>query len=160
MVSITQGYRAILRQELKARMRVNKRYSLRAFARHLGVSPHHLSAVLNRKFGLSGESAIDIAERLKFSVQQTEYFHDLVESEHARSPKAREAAKERLEKLRGVDLWPRTVPALQIKSHVYPKKEIRSAERHFPSHLGEQASEFSEESRFPARVVEILSIRV
>ena len=57
---------AMLEWELKNRQRRNARYSLRAFARDLRVSPSFLSEVLAGKYQLSHAKAEDVAERLRF----------------------------------------------------------------------------------------------
>jgi uncharacterized protein (TIGR02147 family) len=57
-------YRQTLKNELKLRVRANPRYSLRAFARDLGLSPASLSEVLSGKKGLSRKRAEMIVEKL------------------------------------------------------------------------------------------------
>lgn len=114
MATIGQSYRAILRQELRLRKKFNRKYSLRAFARFLGLAPDRLFSVLNGDFGLSLNAAQKLAERLGFSEQQAGYFCDLVESEHARSPSKRALARSRVLSLRRADLWPKHPPALEL----------------------------------------------
>jgi uncharacterized protein (TIGR02147 family) len=96
----TQGknYRDILKDELERRCQHNPRYSLRAFARDLDLSPARVSEILQSKTGLSKERAIEVAKKLGFSASETEYFADLVESEHARSQVKKNLAKIRLNK--------------------------------------------------------------
>lgn len=115
MATIQHDYRSILRLELKLRQRFNRRYSLRAFARHLGLSPHRLSSVLNGRFGLSPGAAEELALRLELTAEQSSYFRDLVESEHARSAGKREAAFERVRATRGTELWPKRPPAVEMR---------------------------------------------
>jgi uncharacterized protein (TIGR02147 family) len=91
-----KDYRQILRIEMTERQQRNPRYSLRAFARDLGMSPSMLSDLLNSKHGLSRNSARKIAAGLDLQAQEREYFCDLVESTEARSAAARTAAKARL----------------------------------------------------------------
>jgi transcriptional regulator with XRE-family HTH domain len=55
----------ILQSELSRRCRANPRYSLRAFARTLGVSPANLSLVLNRKREASKRTIQRMLERLE-----------------------------------------------------------------------------------------------
>jgi len=92
------GFRAILKSELESRCQQNGRYSLRAFARDLGLSPSRLSEILNKKQGLSPSAAIGVAEKLGFRGDEKDRFCDLVSSVHARSRQEREAAKLRLKK--------------------------------------------------------------
>ena len=100
VVSADKDYRTILLEELELRSNRNNRYSLRAFARFLGLTSARLSEILNRKSGLSREAAAKIAKRLDFSETETEIFCDLVESEHARSPVQRKFAKIKLQRYR------------------------------------------------------------
>jgi uncharacterized protein (TIGR02147 family) len=92
-------YRLILQKELTNRCDQNPRYSLRAFARDLKLSPSRLSEILNRKQGLSRGAAQKIASVLGFDERETQYFCDLVSIRHARSVKEREEAKLRLLKV-------------------------------------------------------------
>ncbi len=89
-------YRLILQKELTNRCESNPRYSLRAFARDLKLSPSRLSEVLNKKQGLSRQAAESITKILGFGDEEAEYFCDLVSIKHARSVKEREDAKIRL----------------------------------------------------------------
>lgn len=73
----------------------NPRYSLRAFARDLKIEPARLSDILNGKKGLSRGAAELWAQRLGWNDSETEFFCDLVESEHARNPIKRQLAKRR-----------------------------------------------------------------
>src|SRR2546430_13739191 len=50
-------YRRVLRKELESRCRTSPRYSLRAFARDLKISPSRLSEILSGKQGLSRAAA-------------------------------------------------------------------------------------------------------
>lgn len=92
-------YRNTLHSHFEERRRRNPSYSLRAFARDLGISPERLSSVLNGKYGLSVESAKRVAKKLDLAEAQTELFCLLVEGEHARSQAARKMAKEKIESL-------------------------------------------------------------
>lgn len=100
MIDTSTDYRAWLRNELAERCRRNRQYSLRAFARDLELLPSHLSDVLHRKQGLSAKSATTIARRLGLGPAEETVFVTLVESEHARSRAARQAAKQHLKRLR------------------------------------------------------------
>ena len=92
-----KNYRTILREELEARCERNPRYSLRSFARDLGVGPARLSDVLNGRYGLSREAALLMGTRLGWSDSESSQFCDLVESEHARARKSRTIAKKRVD---------------------------------------------------------------
>lgn len=92
-------YRSILKEEFARRAEQNQLYSLRAFARDLGMGSARLSEILSGKSGLSRPTAEKIARRLKMNIRDTEYFCTLVESEHARSRTQRELARQRLRDL-------------------------------------------------------------
>ncbi len=92
-------YRNILQEELEKRLRRNPQYSLRSFAKDLGVSNALLSDVLRGKCGLSLKRAITISDRLGMSHQRKEWFCSSVESLHARSQGRKTIALARLKKL-------------------------------------------------------------
>jgi uncharacterized protein (TIGR02147 family) len=96
--SHSEDYRLILKEELETRCAQNNRYSLRAFARDLNISPSRLCEVLKGKQGLSRKVALDMADTLGYHGSEKDRFCDLVESVHARSKKDRDAASERLKK--------------------------------------------------------------
>lgn len=70
----SKDYRMILKDELDLRCRKNPNYSLRSFARALGVDAAGLSRVLNGKTGLGLRSAKKISGRLGFDPVQREHF--------------------------------------------------------------------------------------
>jgi uncharacterized protein (TIGR02147 family) len=89
-------YRDILNQALEDRCTANGSYTMRAFARDLGIPISSLSEILNGKKGLSPKRSLHVAKVLKLPDWQTHFFFDLVSKSHAKSPKARYAATERL----------------------------------------------------------------
>lgn len=89
-------YRAILIDELESRRQRNPRYSLRAFARDLGLPADQLSAILKRRYGLSGARAERVAGKLGLGEAETLVFRTMVEASHARSPTQRAAARRTL----------------------------------------------------------------
>jgi uncharacterized protein (TIGR02147 family) len=91
-----QDYRSILRAEFERRARQNARYSLRAFARQIGLPSTRLSDVLLHKQGLSKKTAYLIAKKLGYSARESEFFALLVEAESGRSRLARETARKQL----------------------------------------------------------------
>jgi len=64
-------YRTVLLDELADRKGRRPHYSVRAFARDLGVSTTCLSAVLSKKRNLSKKNALRVAEKLSLSPAQT-----------------------------------------------------------------------------------------
>jgi uncharacterized protein (TIGR02147 family) len=81
--------REVLLAELARRQANNPRYSLRSFARALGVSPGFLSKVLNGHRSLSASTAHAIAQCLGFSSSETSAF--LAEATDAEAMRARDA---------------------------------------------------------------------
>lgn len=92
-----EDYRQILKNELTRRCGNNALYSLRAFARDIGVSPSQLTEVLGGKHGLSGRKAKTVSQNLGFNKEETNFFVDLVEATHGRSEVKRELAKIRIQ---------------------------------------------------------------
>lgn len=84
-----QDYVDVLRQILASRKAKNTSYSLRAFARDLGIVPGRMSVVLNRKGDLSLRSAKQISQRMQFDNIETSYFLALVKAKIQRCPEAR-----------------------------------------------------------------------
>lgn len=79
-------FRQVINGEFEARYKRNSRYSLRAFARDLGLSPSRLSEVLNGGQVLSLESAGRIATKLRYDSRRAGFFCDLVRLEVSPSP--------------------------------------------------------------------------
>lgn len=96
MFNALENYHQILKTELESRTRSNPRYSLRAFARDLGLSAPRLSRVLRGEQGLSLPAAKKIAERLGFAPGERERFCQLVLAVDARSKKKRKEASDRI----------------------------------------------------------------
>ncbi|NRA66347.1 MAG: TIGR02147 family protein [Pseudobacteriovorax sp.] len=91
-----QDYRQILKSELDNRCEQNPRYSLRAFARDLSLSPSRLSEILNYKQGVSRKAAEKIAVNLGYRESEVIHFCDLVSVRHARSVREKQDAHLRL----------------------------------------------------------------
>lgn len=96
MLQAHRDYRAFLKQELEVRCKRNPRYSLRCFARDLGLSSSRLSEVMTGKSGISRERAKAIGILVGLENSRLDLFCDLVEAQHARSTIKRELAKKRL----------------------------------------------------------------
>ena len=87
MGQVSDNYQDRLRAELTRRQNVNQRYSLRTFAKTIGLSPAFLSKVLRGNLDLSPERAVDVAERLGYSAGETAQFCQLVQMNRMSSPK-------------------------------------------------------------------------
>ena len=74
-----------LRSTLQDKSEVNSSYSLRAFAKKLGLSAGALSSILNRKKKLSVERGYEVAKALGLNTEETEYFMALIQLEGAKS---------------------------------------------------------------------------
>lgn len=96
---LTNNYRDILKLELSERCKGNPKYSLRSFARDLGISPSRLSRILNEKEGLSESYALKVAHKLGFNKTETERFVTLVNSHDSRSRDKRFSAQNKLKKI-------------------------------------------------------------
>lgn len=77
------NYIEILKQCFNEISLRNLHYSLRAFARDLQMSPSQLSEVLSGKANISLKKAEQIAQQLKFSKEDANFFYHLVELVHA-----------------------------------------------------------------------------
>lgn len=83
------NYRQIIQSEFSQRQRKNPQYSMRGFARDLGISQSFLSQVLNQKRKLSDERALLISQNLKFAKSYRNLFVHLVRLEQAQQEEAR-----------------------------------------------------------------------
>lgn len=88
-IYLDQDYVDILRQVLEERKEKNDQYSLRAFARDIGLSPSRLSLIFNRKGHLSVRSAYHVSGRMNWDKLETTYFVSLVKARVNRSVEAR-----------------------------------------------------------------------
>src|SRR5271166_3865403 len=99
MVYEFASYRTYLKEVLAERVRKNPKYSLRALARHLGVSPSALSEIMNGLGNFSFASARRIATKLDLSNRETEYFCSLVQLEASNDPELKESFLEKIRTL-------------------------------------------------------------
>ena len=76
---LPQHYSEMIKQEFQTRALKNTSYSLRAYARDLGLTSGNLSDVLNKKIGLSLTKANQVALKLNFSPEDQKLFLKLVE---------------------------------------------------------------------------------
>lgn len=120
MVLEQTDYRQILRESLSLRCAANPRYSLRAFARDLKLSPGQLSLILGGSKGLSPAKADRVAKSLSFNDRETQYFRTLVESAHGRSLASRASAVHRLKQFTTpVDAQRLEIDAFRVVSDWY-----------------------------------------
>lgn len=93
-------YQDFLLEELRSRRSRNPHYSLRAFARDLGMPASKLSQNLRGLCGISVAKAEKIALKLQMREDEKQLFLALVESQHARSRVARQQAQASLQRIR------------------------------------------------------------
>lgn len=106
MTSLQPDHKKILQDEFDRRRDRNASYSLRSFARDVGLSPGSVSKILSGQQGLSLLAAKKVAKALDLSQIETKLFCVAVESQHARSKLGRERAQKELltEGVRSADL--------------------------------------------------------
>ncbi|NJL25700.1 MAG: DUF4423 domain-containing protein [Calothrix sp. SM1_5_4] len=92
-------YQDFLLEEFRSRRTRNPHYSLRAFARDLGMPASKLSQNLRGLCGISVAKAEQIATRLEMREDEKLLFLTMVESQHARSRVARQQARNALQRL-------------------------------------------------------------
>ena len=86
----------IIKEKLEAKKKKNSLYSLRGFAKQLGISPAHLSQILNKKRPLTLKTANKIANSLSLSPIEKEKFLDALNTDQINSLKEAELTQERL----------------------------------------------------------------
>lgn len=99
MIFEYSNYRSFLKDILSGKQDKSPGFSMRAFALKIGLSQSTLSQVLSGKKNLSWESALRIAEKLKFSPIDTEYLALLVRLETAKDPGLREMVWNQIQKM-------------------------------------------------------------
>lgn len=100
MVYQYSDWASFLRARLNERKTANPKYSLRAFAKAIGVSPGFLSNIMQSKRQLSPDIAHQIAKRMKCTVREIEYLGVLAQSEIANTPELRTQLQGKLKELR------------------------------------------------------------
>lgn len=90
---IPDHYSIVIRDELHSRVLKNQNYSLRAFARDLGLTSGNLSDIIKRKVGLSYEKALLISKNLNLGPEDQSLFLKLVEATTASTVRDRVEAQ-------------------------------------------------------------------
>ncbi|MAE58475.1 MAG: hypothetical protein CME69_06315 [Halobacteriovorax sp.] len=88
-----------LKVELEQRQIGNSRYSLRAFARDLEMSPSRLSEVMNGKGSLSYSSALKVGKNLNLTEKEMKIFTALVNLKNSSSKKSKNDAHKYLKNI-------------------------------------------------------------
>ncbi len=92
-----RSYHDLLEEEFEKRRQYNGAYSLRAFARDLGISAPSLSQIFKKKHGISQTTAKKIAQKLKFDEEKAKWFFCSISAQHARSARERHENQKKLE---------------------------------------------------------------
>lgn len=94
-----------LKEVFSEKSRANPKFSLRAFAEKLALSPGALHKILARQKKLSFERAHEVAKRLGLEGAETEYFVTLAQFENAKSESMRARLLDQLKRMnpRGLD---------------------------------------------------------
>ncbi len=100
MIYEFKNYREYLRAELVDTIKRNPNYSLRAFAKKLGLAPSTLSEVLKGKKNISREMSFKLSKSLRMDSNETEYFELLVDLETLVSEDRRMETLDRINRLR------------------------------------------------------------
>lgn len=79
------NYRRYFTETFENRSLRNPSYSMRAFARDLGIGTSTLTEILQGKYGLSKERLATVAKKLNLTNDQTEHFSDLILIDHSRN---------------------------------------------------------------------------
>ncbi len=95
-----QSYREVLKTELLRRKTERPSYSMRAFARDIGITPPRLSEVLRGNEGISEKTAENIAVKLKLKPRQKRYWMSMVQKESSRSEILRRVAEKEFLKIK------------------------------------------------------------
>jgi uncharacterized protein (TIGR02147 family) len=93
------NYRDFLKEVLTERIQQNRQYSLRGFARNIGIQPSLLSEVLGGRRKLSLEGANLVAQELGLAGQEADYFELLVELDRAKNPIRRESTLRKIQQI-------------------------------------------------------------
>lgn len=84
----------ILKKIFSDRVAKNPAYSLRSFARDLGLSPASISLLLNGNRGISPQMATKISHKLPLSAEQKTHFIHLATAHYSRNRDARKIAED------------------------------------------------------------------
>jgi transcriptional regulator with XRE-family HTH domain len=102
MITEHLNSRSYLKALLEQKSRINPKFSLRAFAKLVGLSPAFLSRVLRGEKSLSLETAARMSLALAHNNQDASYFRDLVLLDAKLSEKERSEILGRIQDTRGM----------------------------------------------------------
>ena len=105
-----EDFRAFLKDELERRASKNPSYSLRAFARDLGLTNSHLSMTLSGRKRISVDTAEQIAGRLNLETDAAEYLVLMAQRQFNGPSAIRQLVDKRMLELRSVVVYPFVPP--------------------------------------------------
>lgn len=111
-MSSLPDYRSVLKAELETRRARNPRFSLRAFAKRVGLSASFISDVMRDRRGLSLSAAAQIGERLGYSAYEKRLMRAMVEASESNDESSRKQARVFLDVARELDKDPFTESAV------------------------------------------------
>jgi uncharacterized protein (TIGR02147 family) len=92
----------ILEKELRARQKANKNYSLRAFARDIGISPSFLSHLLKGEKSLSPDRAVEIARKIQMAPKEARLLANLSRLQAAKSEESKNLIQQDIDQIQKV----------------------------------------------------------
>jgi uncharacterized protein (TIGR02147 family) len=120
MVFEYTDYRLYLKSVLAKRIAKNPRYSLRAMAKNLAVSPALLSQISNGQRNLTPLNAVRFSKKLGLSRRESDYFCSLVQYQDAKHMESKAILQERIQVMRrGREVQNLSLDAFQAVSDWY-----------------------------------------
>ncbi len=120
-------YHELLREHFIEKRRKNPSFSMRAFARQLGLTPGGLSRLLNGKLDLSVERSMEICAKLALDEKETENFLNLVQFKKAKSTAVKEKILRKIERANGAPMFDLSVDHFKMISEWYPMAVLKIA---------------------------------
>lgn len=119
------SYQELLREQYIQKRKKNPQFSLRAFAKQLGLTPGGMSRLMNGKMELSVNRAMEISEKLGLTEEETDTFINLVQLSKAKTNSSKEQILKKIEKLQGVPIHDLSVDHFKLISEWYPMAILR-----------------------------------
>ncbi len=110
-------YRFLLAKELEDRQRKNSSYSLRAFSRHLGVTPAFISQVFSGKRELSEVSGMKFVQKMKWPQKRRRLFMSLLQMQKAPDAETKQAIEQQVKDFSELDLLELQHDQFELISH-------------------------------------------
>ena len=118
-IDVKVNYRYLISHELKTRVQKNPSYSLRAFAKFLGVSPAYISQIFSQKRVLSDERAKDFSKKFKWPSKKRKLFLALIQYERSKDLQVKQDFLDQIEDLSELDFIELQEDQFQLISEGY-----------------------------------------